>query len=63
MRVAREIQDRGHEFDVEILAPREMSDEHSVPLSAVTLKLDWKLSTRLEMVEHARDIMLICIQN
>ena len=57
IRVARDIQEQDHAFNVEILAPREISDEHTVPLSAVTLGLDWKVATRLEMVEHARDII------
>ena len=56
-RVAKEIREQGHTFDVAILAPRQMSGEHAVPLSAVTLELDWEIATRLEMVEHARDII------
>ena len=56
-RVAREIQEQGRAFDVQILAPREMCGDHAVPLSAVTLELDWKIAVRLEMVERARDII------
>ena len=54
-RVAKEFPEQGRAFDVQILAPREMSGEHAVPLSAVTLDFDWKIAARLEMVEHARD--------
>ena len=56
-RVAKKIREQGHAFDVQILAPREMPGEHAVPISAVTLELDWKIATRLEMFEHARDII------
>ena len=55
--LAKEIQDQGRAFDVEILAPREISDATPIPLSAVKLELDWKIATRLEMVEHARDLL------
>ena len=54
---AREIQNQGRAFDVQILAPREISSEHAVPLSAVTLKLDWKIAVRFEIVEYARDLI------
>ena len=57
IRLAKEIQKRGHAFGVEILAPREISDAVPIPLSVVKLGLDWKIATRLEMVEHARDIL------
>ena len=57
IRLAKEIQEQGHIFDVEILAPREISGRTSIPLAAVKLELDWKIATRLEMVEHARDLL------
>ena len=56
MSVAREFKEQGHAFNVEILAPRELSEEHSIPLAAVTLALDWRIATRMEMVEYARDL-------
>jgi len=56
-RLAEELQEKGHSFKVEILAPKEMVEQTSVPLSAVTLNLDWKIAARLEMIEHAREII------
>ena len=57
IRLAKEMQEQGRAFDVEILGAREISDAAPVPLSTVKLGLDWKIATKLEMVEHARDIL------
>ena len=56
-RVVQELQQKGHAFKVEILAPNEVDDQTPVPLAAVKLELDWKIATRLEMVEAARNII------
>ena len=56
-RVVQELQQKGHAFKVELLAPNEMDDHTPVPLAAVKLELDWKIATRLEMVEAARNII------
>ncbi len=56
-RKSKELRDAGHKFKVEILAPNEMSDQESVQLAAVTLPLNWRLATRLEMVEDARNVI------
>ena len=56
-RTAREFREEGHAFKVEILAPRELDDQVPIPLSAVKLEFDWKIATRLEMVEDARNIL------
>lgn len=61
--MANELQKRGHAFKVEILGPTEMAPKEvddypqEVPLSSVILDLDWKIVTKLEMVDHARDIL------
>ena len=57
IRLAQERQEQGHAFNIEVLAPREVLSEATVPVSAVKLELDWKIAIRREMVEHARDII------
>ena len=57
IRTATNLKAQGQAFDAEILAPRKIHDAVSVPLSGVMLDLDWKITTKLEMVEHARDII------
>ena len=42
---------------MEILGTTEVQGGDSVPLRGVTIKLDWKMATRLEMVESAREII------
>ncbi len=56
-RKAKELREAGHKAKVEILAPNEMSGQESVQLAPVTLPLDWRLATRLEMVEDARGLI------
>ena len=49
---------KGHTFEVAILAPREVGgDTDTVPLSAVVMALDWKLSKKIDMVEQAREFL------
>lgn len=57
IRTATNLKDQGKAFDVEVLAPRKIHDADPIPLSGVMLDLDWKITTKLEMVEHARDII------
>ena len=57
IRMAKEMREQGHKFGVEILAPREVRGGDSVPLSGIIIGLDWKIATKLEMVESARDLI------
>ena len=57
MRRAKRIRDEGHAFHVEILAPREIHDGDSVPLTAAVVDLDWKITTKMQMAESARDVI------
>ena len=57
MLAANAMRKRGHGFEVAVLAPREVVGEDTVPVSAVFLKLNWKLAMKREMVELARDFM------
>lgn len=62
-RRAHKLKNQGRKFDVGILAPKEApsgdipSGESNIPLASVKLDLDWKIITRLEMVELARDFI------
>ena len=56
-RLAKKLREQGHPFKVEILAPREVRGGDSVPLSAIIMELDWKIATKREMVESARDLI------
>ena len=56
-RMAKELREQGHKFKVGILAPRKVQGGDSVPLSGVTFDLDWKLATRLEMIELSKDLI------
>ncbi len=57
-RLAKRLKDQGHIHKVEILAPKKVHDgDAPVTLSGVMLELDWKITTRLEMIEHARDMI------
>ena len=56
-RMAKELREQGHKFKVGILAPRKVQGGDSVPLSGIRFDLDWKMATRLEMIELARDLI------
>ena len=56
-RVATRMREQGHRFIVEGLAPKEIQSGDTVPISGVVIGLDWKIATRLEMVELARDMI------
>ena len=56
-RKAREIRKQGHQFHAEILGPREVQGGDSVPLAGVQIKLDWKIETRIKLVEAANDMI------
>ena len=56
-RKAKELREAGHAFKVEILAPNELYEQTPVSLAAVKLNLDWKVATRLEMVDGARNFI------
>lgn len=58
LQLAEKLRAQGHHFKVGILAPRLVGgEENTVPLSGVVLDLDWKIATRLEMIEIARDLI------
>ena len=54
---AKEIHEHGHNFIVEPLAPAQVLEGDSIPLSGVVIRLDWKVATRQEMVKSAREII------
>ena len=56
-RVATRMREQGHRFIVEGLAPKEIQSEDTVPISGVVIEMDWKIATRLELVELARDMI------
>ena len=49
-RVANQMREQDKPFIVKPLAPKEMKGGDTVPLSGVVIKLDWKITTKLEMV-------------
>ncbi len=55
--MARDMRDKGHSFGVEILGTTEVRGGDSVPLSAVVIKLDWKMAAKMEMIESARELI------
>lgn len=56
-REARRMHDAGHTVGaVEILAPRVVHTD-SVQMRAVTIPLDWRVSTRKDMLELGRDLL------
>ena len=57
IRMAEELREQGHDFKVSILAPRQVRGGDTVHLMGLRFDLDWKTSTRLEMVELARDLV------
>ena len=54
---ARCMRSEGHRFVVRTLAPREVRSEDTVPLGGVVLYPDWRIATRLQMVEPARELI------
>ena len=52
-----QMREQNKRFVVEILAPKEMKGGDTIPVSAVVIHLDWKIATRLEMIESARDMI------
>lgn len=56
-RMERELREKGHKFHVEILGPREVQGGDSVPVSGVEIKLDWKVETRIKLVEAANSMI------
>ena len=55
--VANGLLEKDQRLDVQILAPRELPGASSTPLAAALLDMDWKIETRREMAELARDIL------
>ena len=56
-RMAKLLREQGDRFIVKPLAPKEVQGGASVPLSGVVIKLDWRIATKLEMVESANDMI------
>ena len=54
---AKELRKQGHKFKVGILAPRKVRGGDSVPLAGIRFDMDWKMTTRLEMIELAKDLI------
>lgn len=57
MRMAKHMREQGHRFKVEILGTTEVQGGDTVPLRGIIIKPDWKMATRLEMVESAREMI------
>ena len=57
LRKAKEIRKKGCKFHVEILGPREVQGGDSVRLAGVMITLDWKVETRIKLVEIANEII------
>ena len=57
LRMAKDIGEHNVPFVVKPLAPKEVQGGDTIPLSGVVIKLDWKIATKLEMVESARDMI------
>ncbi len=56
-KVARRMREEGRRFEIEVLAPEEIREGDTVPLGAVILYPNWKIATRLDMVEPARELI------
>ena len=54
---AMRMKQQGDQFLVRILAPNEMQGEDSIPVSGVTIKLDWRVAKKLEMVEASNELI------
>ena len=52
-RMAQQLREQGHPFIVRILTTAVVKGGDSIPLRGVVMNLDWKIATRLEMVESA----------
>ena len=57
LRMAKDMHEKRHSYGVEILGTTEVRGGDSVPLSAVIIKLDWKMAAKMEMVESAREMI------
>ncbi len=57
MRMAKKMREQGHPFIVKILTTMVVKEGDTIPLRAVIIKLDWKMATRLEMVESATEMI------
>ena len=57
IRMAKHLREQDHRFIVEVLAPKEVQGGDTVPVMGVVIALDWKIATKLDMVESARDMI------
>ncbi len=56
-RLAKDMREQELRFVVEILTSKEVQSGDILPVRGAILPLDWKIATRLEMVESAREII------
>ena len=56
-RMEKNLREKGHRIHVEILGPREVQGGDAVPVSGVEIKLDWKIETRIQLVEAANSMI------
>ena len=54
---AKKLKEQGNRFLVRILAPNEMQEGDSTPLSGVRIDLDWRVKKKQEMVETANELI------
>ena len=54
---AKKMKEQGNQFLVRILAPNEVQGGDTVPLGGVTIRLDWRVAKKLEMVETANALI------
>ncbi len=57
LRLAKEYRRCGHHFHLENLTLRQVRGGDTVQLTAAKIELDWKIATKLEIVEAARDVI------
>lgn len=57
MRMAKKMREQGLPFIVKILTTMVVKEGDTIPVSAVIIKLDWKMATRLKMVESATEMI------
>ena len=56
-KLAYSLHKQGHNFIVRILSSKQVKSGDTIPMSGVTIQLDWKVSTKLEMVKLSNDLI------
>ena len=57
VRKEKELRKQGHKFHVEILGPQEVRGGDAVPVYGVEIALDWKIETRIKLIEAANSMI------